>query len=159
MTTNENTTTCRFDASALPVFAPNAALRQRILDACTQQRQSRRRRALFGGGALAASVVLASVLFAYRPDAPSRIETAASAQDESRGLEREWQRAADLRNTSAVAPRVRAIDAELQAAYDRGANARELSTLWARRNAALRRLIEATDGGIVAADDAGLTRI
>ena len=161
MTMIESGAEPRFDANALPVFAPDPALRVRILAAHARQRRQRRVRVLCGG-ALAASFALAALLLARRELAlpvASRVETVSTAQDESRGLELEWQRAAASRSAQVAAPRVRAIDAQLQSAYDRGADARELSTLWAQRNAALRQLIQASGEGIVAADDYGATRI
>jgi len=152
----------RFDANALPLFAPAPALRERILAVHARQRRQRRLRVLFGGGALAASFALAALMVARQeraaPTAP-RLETADSAQDESRGLELEWQRAAGARSAPVATPRLRAIDAQLQSAYDRGADVRELSALWAQRNVALRQLIEASGEGIVAADDGDATRI
>jgi len=150
-----------FDASTLPVFAPDPALRARILEAHTRQQRQRRVRVVFGGGALAASVALATLL-ATRHDLTqptTRIETASVAQNESRGLELEWQRATQAGSAQIATPRMRAIDAQLQSAYDRGADARELSALWMQRNAALRQLIQASGEGIVAVDNGGMTRL
>ena len=151
-----------FDAKALPVFAPDPALRARILAAHARQQRRRRVGTLFGGGALAASIALAA-LFAMRRDPPvpttARAEAASAAQSESRGLELEWQRTAQSGSAQVATPRLRAIDAQLQLAYDRGADARELSALWARRNAALRQLIQASGEGIVAANGGGMTRL
>ena len=53
----------------------------------------------------------------------------------------------------------RAATRARQASVHRGADARELSALWARRNVALRQLIQASGEGIVAADDGGVTRL
>lgn len=162
MTMIEPGSTQRFDAARLPLFAPDPALRARILAAHAQQRRRRRMRALFGGGALAASFALTVLLVARGGlplSTPTHADAASAAQDESRGLELEWQRASGSRAVQVAAPRLRAIDAQLQSAYDRGADAREVSALWAQRNTALRQLIETSGEGIVAADDSGTTRI
>lgn len=160
MTRIETGATRRFDVDALPVFAPDPALRARVLAAHAAQRRQRwRLRATIGGGALAAS--FAAALWIARHDAApaARVETASAAQVESRGLELEWQRASQANPAPVAAPRLRAIDAQLQSAYDRGADAREVSALWARRNAALRQLIAASGEGLVAADSSGMTRL
>jgi len=150
----------RFDASALPTFAPDPALRARILASHAQQRLSQRVRFAIGGGALAASFAFAALLLVHRaPSTASRAEMASAAQVESRGLELEWQRSAQSNPEQIATPRLRAIDAQLQSAYDRGADAREVSALWARRNTTLRQLIAASGEGIVAANDSGMTRL
>jgi len=149
-----------FDADALPVFAPDPALRARILAAHALQGRRRRARALFCGGALAASVALLALLSMHRaPTTALRAETVSDAQSESSGLELEWQRTMPSGSAPVAAPRLRAIDAQLQSAYDRGADAREVSALWAQRNVALRQLIEASGEGIVALDGVGMTRL
>ena len=153
--------TRQFNEDALPVFAPDPALRERILAAHARQQRQRRTRALIGGGALAASVALTVLLAARQapmPQTAARMDAASTARNESRELELEWQRAS-AQLTHASTPHLRAIDAQLQSAYDRGADAREVSALWARRNAALRQLIEASSEGIVAASDGGVTRL
>ena len=159
MTMVEPEASSRFDANALPVFAPDPALRVRVLASHARQQRQRRVR-WFGGGALAASFALATLLLVHRgpPSAP-RAEMASDAQVESRGLELEWQRASRSNTAQVAAPRLRAIDAQLQSAYDRGADAREVSALWAQRNAALRQLIQASSEGIVAVDGNGATRL
>lgn len=149
----------RFDASALPTFAPDPALRARILASHAKQQQSRRVRFAVGSGALAASLALVAVMLVHRGPTAPLAETASAAQVESRGLELEWQQSTRSGSAITATPRLRAIDAQLQSAYDRGADAREVSALWARRNAALRQLIQASSDGIVAADDSGMTRL
>lgn len=149
----------RFDASALPTFAPDPALRARILASRARQRQWRRVRFAVGSGALAASLALAALLIGHRGPTTMHAEAASAAQVESRGLELEWQQSTRSAPATIATPRLRAIDAQLQSAYDRGADARDVSALWARRNAALRQLIQASSDGIVAADDSGMTRL
>jgi len=161
MTTNESSARRDFDVRSLPTFSPDPALRERILAAHARQTRRQRARRWLGGGSLAAAAVLATLLIG-RHQAPSSLASHAkpprSAQDESRDLEMQWQRAAG-RHARAAVPRLRAIDAQLQSAYDRGADDSELSVLWARRNLALRSLIDASGTGIVATDDNGATRI
>jgi hypothetical protein len=67
---------------------------------------------------------------------------ALEGQRESQALENEWRALApaSARPTSDIA-RLYLIDAALQAAYDRGAEADELQPLWKQRNEALRGLI------------------
>lgn len=159
MTMIETSGPQRFDASALPTFTPDPALRARIL--ASHARQQRLRRMRFAvGGALAASFALAALLLVHRaPSTASLADMASAAQVESRDLELEWQRFAQSSAGQIATPRLRAIDAQLQSAYDRGADAREVSALWARRNDALRQLIAASGEGIVAAGDSGMTRL
>ncbi len=148
--------------SSLPCFAPDPLLRERILAAHDHHRKRRRMLRLGGIGSLAASLVAAAILISHdwraEPAAfPATVGEAPSS--ESRALERQWLASA----RSAVSPgqtvQMRAIDTELQAAYDRGADADELSTLWARRNIALRELIKAAREGMTTAGDVQVTRI
>jgi hypothetical protein len=148
-----------FDPGALPVFAPDPALWQRI--AAEHRRRVAARRRKLGVVGLAAAAVLALVVgLPLRPpsaSAPSVEMT--DGQRESQALESEWQRvAATPRQAVGGLARVRVIDAALQSAYDRGAQSDELTTLWRQRNDALRGLIAGVqDRGN--GDLAGITRI
>jgi len=144
---HERATARGFDPRRLPEFAPGPVLWSRIA-AAQQRRVSVRRwqRAVFGG-ALAASVAAALLVgdrFGVAPVAPSGT---AAMQDESRTLEGEWHLLAGAQAAALGSTRLRAIDAELQAAYDRGAAADELASLWQQRNRALRGLIAAMQDG------------
>jgi hypothetical protein len=126
----------------LPAFEPDAQLWPRIVAAHARRRDERpRRRWLAGAGiaAAAAAVVIAALVVAPRRniDSPS-----IAAQRESQALEREWQSlpAAGSRPAADLA-RLHVIDTALQSAYDRGAEADELGSLWKQRNDALRGLI------------------
>jgi HPt (histidine-containing phosphotransfer) domain-containing protein len=79
-------------------------------------------------------------------------------QEQSRVLENEWTKLAGGHASAIGTTHLRAIDAQLQAAYDRGAGTEELSPLWQRRNRALRGLIDALRNGI-ADRDGSLTQI
>jgi hypothetical protein len=136
-----------FDPRQLPEFMPDATLWPRILAA--QQRRAARRRwqAIAFGGAIAATICLA-VLVGTRvaPEGPS-VASGMAIQDESRSLEGEWLRLAGAQAAAIGTTRLRAIDAELQAAYDRGADVDELGPLWQQRNRALRGLIAGMQDG------------
>jgi hypothetical protein len=126
----------------LPVFAPSASLWRRIAAAQTvrERRAWQRRISAAVGGALAAAILGAAVLLLpQRAPLPPAV---ADGQRESQTLESQWQQ---LAASTAPGPgglsRLRSIDATLQAAYDRGADADELAPLWRQRNEALRGLI------------------
>jgi hypothetical protein len=137
----------RFDPSRLPEFRPDPALWTRIV-AGQQQRVARRRWLAAGALGAAAAAAFAVVLIApglrrAMPDAGGR----GTVQEQSRALEREWASLATDRAANIGATHLRAIDAQLQSAYDRGAGIEELSLLWQQRNRALRGLIDGLRSG------------
>lgn len=140
--------TPRFDPNQLPYFEADAALWPRIV-AAQQQRVSRKRWQLGAFGAAAAAAVFAVVLVGplHRPLDAGDGGFAIAAQRESQSLESEWLRLTAAGNAASGTSRVRVIDAELQAAYDRGANKDELAPLWQQRNDALRGLIAGMQAG------------
>ncbi len=152
------TTPAGVDLHRLPALAPDPALWARVQVARTAQLRSHRR--WRNGLALTTTVAAAvgvAILLAPQveplPPVPSAI---AADQRESRDLQAEWLRVSDGAVPARPASRLRAIDASLQAAYDRGAEEEELAPLWQQRNRALRGLIDRVgDGDIVA----GITRI
>lgn len=130
-----------FDPRRLPEFVPDPSLWPRIA-AAQQQRVSRRRRVRgVLGAAIAASFAAAVLLGGRSLHAPVAPGAALAMQDESRALEDQWRRLAGAQAAALGSTRLRAIDAELQAAYDRGASSNELAPLWQQRNRALRGLI------------------
>lgn len=133
----------------LPTFQPDPALWPRIVR--TQRRRRERRR--WAGAGLAAAAVAVLVVATSPSPRPQDEGRGWTAQDESRALEHEWRRlgAADGR-TSGTA-RVRAIDAALQTAYDRGAREEETAALWQQRNRALRTLIATAHDAATAGSD------
>jgi len=125
----------------LPVFEPDAELWPRIVAAHAQSRAARpRRRWLAGAGiAAAAAVVIAAIVAVPRRNVEP---PSLAAQRESQALEREWQSLTPVSaRPAADLARLHVIDAALQSAYDRGAQADELGSLWKERNDALRGLI------------------
>jgi hypothetical protein len=141
----------------LPVFAPDAALWPRI--AAEQQRRVRMRRLRGGGFSLAAAAAICAIVIGLPHPLPPQQQALAATQRESQMLEGEWHRLVVPANqTASGLSRLRGIDAALQAAYDRGAEADELAPLWQERNQALRGLIarvQSTGGR----DLAAVTRI
>lgn len=141
-------------ATNLPTFSPDPALWPRV--AAARRRQAVRGRRVRAGLALAAVMVLglAIVPVTWQRHAPGHVAT---VQDESRALEDEWRRLAPPDVHAYGAGRVRAIDAALQTAYDRGADTDETRVLWQQRNRALRDLIANIHGDVPG--DRELTRI
>jgi hypothetical protein len=122
----------------LPEFSADADLWPRIVAAHAQQ-QPVRRRYRWVAVAAAAAVIAGVVLMLPRTGTES---IALEGQRESQALENEWRALApaSARPTADIA-RLYLIDAALQSAYDRGAEADELQPLWKQRNEALRGLI------------------
>lgn len=122
----------------LPDFSPDADLWPRIVAAHAKRQPARRRYRWFAVAA-AAAVVAGVILTLPRTKTES---IALEGQRESQALESEWRALApaSVRPTGDIA-RLYLIDAALQAAYDRGAQADELQPLWKQRNEALRGLI------------------
>ena len=123
----------------LPEFQPSADLWPRIAAAHATRRRAPRPARWIGAVAAAAAVVLAAVVFVPRTHTGAGL---VEGQSESQQLEHEWQSLspAAARPAAGLA-RLHMIDAALQSAYDRGAQADELKPLWKQRNDALRGLI------------------
>ncbi len=152
------TTPAGVDLRLLPAMAPDPALWGRVQGARTAQLRSHRR--WRNGLALTttmAAAAAAAILLAPRVEPLPPVPPAIAAdQRESRDLEAEWLRVSGGAVPARPASRLRAIDASLQAAYDRGAEEEELAPLWQQRNRALRGLIDRVDDGDLVA---GITRI
>lgn len=144
------------DFAKLPEFAPDPALWPRIVAA--REAQQRRRRLGGGLAAIAAAVFAAVLLVPRAPPVAVGVDAIAAGERESRVLEGEWLRVAPAARPLPSA-RLRAIDAALQAAYDRGAPEDEVAPLWQRRNEALRGLIVRAQEGVAADAVATVTRI
>jgi hypothetical protein len=139
--------TLRLDA--LPEFDPPPQLWTRI-EAAHLQRQQRRRLARWGGAIAAglAVVVLAAQLRSPAPD-----QALARLQQQSHTLEQQYAGLTQPLSVLESDLELRAVEAALQQAYDRGAKAEEIAPLWQQRNAVLTSLIA------LSADGAQLTRI
>ena len=137
------------DLHQLPVFAPDPALWGRLHTARAAHMRSRRHwRAGLAATATMAAALCAAILLAPQVEPQPAIHQAIAAdQRESQSLQAEWLRVADGAGAARPVTRLRAIDASLQAAYDRGAAAEELVPLWQQRNRALRGLIERAHDG------------
>ena len=138
----------RFDPTRLPEFRPDPALWARIVSH-HQQRVARRRWQVAGVLGTAVAAAFAVVLLA--PGLRRGMQDDGghdTAQEQSRALEREWASLASNRGANAGATHLRAVDAQLQAAYDRGAGIEEISALWHQRNRALRGLIDGLRNGV-----------
>ena len=130
----------QLDLHRLPVFTPDPALWPRLLAGQLRRRRAQRfQRGLSGVAALV--FACAAIVLLPHPQAPLQQEIAAG-QRESQALESQWHQ---LANSGSANPmnltRVRMIDADLQAAYDRGATAQDIAPLWRQRNDVLRGLI------------------
>lgn len=133
------------DVNALPEFQPPPELWVRIASA--ERARRHRRRSAFASAAAAVVVVLVALAAWPLRDPPAPV--VAAGEVESRRLEAEWLRVAGG-STPSSTTRLRAIDAALQAAYDRGAAADEVEPLWRQRNDALRGLIASLQQDAVA---------
>lgn len=122
----------------LPVFTPDQDLWSRIVAAKASRRAAPNPRYRLTAFAAAAAIVVAAILMLPRTKTDS---AAVEGQRESQALEREWQALAPVSRPVAPLAQLHMIDAALQAAYDRGAQADELQPLWMQRNEALRGLI------------------
>lgn len=124
---------------ALPVFEPGRALWPRVVAA--QQRRTRARRWRRAGASLGAlGFVCAVIVLLPRAQLPA--QGVAADQRESQRLEAQWRQSTDGVALDRIGfARVRGIDADLQAAYDRGGDRQALANLWRQRNEVLRGLI------------------
>ncbi len=128
------------DLRRLPEFAPSAALWPRIETA--HRARVHARRWYSGGLVAAAAAVVAAIALSPGSGPPAHADMIAR-QRESQALEHQWHQLAQMpASGAAVTTRLRTIDVALQSAYDHGAAANELASLWQQRNEALRDLIE-----------------
>jgi hypothetical protein len=122
----------------LPEFQPSADLWPRIAAAHAKTRRAPRPYRWLGAAAAAAAVVAALIVAVPRAPRDSGL---VEGQNESQELEHEWQSLSPAAARPSGLARLQMIDAALQSAYDRGAQADELKPLWKQRNDALRGLI------------------
>jgi len=137
--------------AALPEFDPPPQLWTRI--AAEHDRRRRRRLLHRWAAALAASLVLLGSVAMLAPPAPAPAGPLTALEQRSQELEQVYAGLAASSSPLEHEAELRAVEAALQQAYDRGADDDELAPLWQQRNEVLAGLIA------LAADGAQLTRI
>jgi hypothetical protein len=101
---------------------------------------------------LAGSLVTAALLFGALVPHSSRLDTSMPKPGEwqarSHALEQEWLASSRESMDPRYRAELRLIDAQLQAAYDRGASPSELAPLWKLRSEALQELVRSDNGRV-----------
>ncbi len=133
--------------SNLPEFEPDPALWNRIRSANVRRVRLRRMRRIGAVGAVFVGVAAAWLLaFPYRmmfqPDARSSINWQAHSQQ----LLDQWNERTNQNLDPHIQARLRLLDSDLQAAYDRGASEPELAPLWSLRSRLLQSLVQSESG-------------
>ena len=131
----------------LPEYDPRPDLWSRI-QFVHQRRKRRRRHGAWMAGMLASAALL---LVALVPRSPQVVPVTAEPGDwqaRSHALEREWQASSPGFMDPRYRAELRLIDAQLQAAYDRGAKPHELVPLWKLRSEALQELVRSDNGRV-----------
>jgi hypothetical protein len=130
----------------LPEFDPDPGLWDRIQS--VNVHRIRRHRIRLAGGVGFCSLSLALAWFFLGPFSstfPSRAQTVSVLQERSQELQDQWRSSEQTQFDPAIQARLRWIDRDLQAAYDRGASEVELGSLWAQRSALLQTLVRPGD--------------
>lgn len=127
----------------LPEFEPDPALWGRIHSA-NVRRVRRRRVRLLGVAGMLVACVATSWFFASTAQRPelSGVQGVAFSQAHSQQLQDQWLVRADEALDPRIQARLRLLDSDLQAAYDRGASEPELTPLWMLRNQLLQSLVQ-----------------
>lgn len=150
MSNSESDTKVRFAAllGGLPEHDPRPDLWSRIQFAHQRRKRQRRRHGIWLGAMLASAALLLVVLLPRSTEFDPGAAEPTGWQARSHALEQEWLES----SRESMDPRYRAelklIDAQLQAAYDRGANPNELAPLWKLRSEALQELIRSDNGSV-----------
>ena len=129
--------------SNLPEFDPDPALWGRIRSANVRRIRLRRMRRIGAVGAVCVGVAATWLLgFPHRlmsqPDRQSNINWQAHSQ----ALQDQWNERTDQNLDPHIQARLRLLDSDLQAAYDRGASEPELAPLWSLRSRLLQSLVQ-----------------
>jgi hypothetical protein len=130
----------------LPEFEPDPALWVRIQS--LNIRRIRRRRVQRAGLFGVFSVSLLAVWFVYGPTASvfePKPQSVSVWQEHSQELLDQWHSSEQSELDPGLQARLRWLDNDLQAAYDRGAGEVELGSLWAQRSALLQALVRPGD--------------
>jgi hypothetical protein len=130
----------------LPEFEPDSGLWDRIQS--LNNRRVRQRRVQRAGLVGIFSASLVAVWFLYRPVASvfDPVPQLVSVwQEHSQDLLDQWHSSEQSELDPGIQARLRWLDSDLQAAYDRGAGEVELGSLWAQRSALLQTLVRPGD--------------
>jgi hypothetical protein len=132
----------------LPELDPRPDLWSRIQFAHQRRKRQRRRRGMWVGAMLASAALVLVLLLPQSSEVDPGAAEPAAWQAQSHALEQEWLAS----SRESMDPRYRAelklIDAQLQAAYDRGADPGELAPLWRLRSEALEELLRSDNGRV-----------
>lgn len=129
--------------SDLPEFDPDPALWGRIRTANIRRVKLRRVRRAGVVGAIFLGVATIWLLgFPQRLTVPSERISSVNWQMHSQELQDLWSRHSDQNLDPVIQTRLRLLDSDLQAAYDRGAGESELAGLWSLRSQLLHSLVE-----------------
>lgn len=137
--------------AGLPEFDPPPQLWARI--EAGHARRRRQSRLAYCSAAAAVALAVAGLVAVVAPPAPAKPSALLQLERQSQELEQAYAGLAQPLSPLESEVELRAIEAALQQAYDRGAAAEELAPLWEQRNAVLSSLIA------LSADGAQLTRI
>jgi hypothetical protein len=132
----------------LPVFDPDPALWDRIHSANVHRIRQRRIRLAGLVGSFSFSAALAwFFLGPFAPTLSPGSQQVSVFQERSQELQDQWRSSERTLLDPALQARLRWIDRDLQAAYDRGASEVELGSLWAQRSALLQTLVHPGEEG------------
>lgn len=141
--------------SNLPEFEPDPALWGRIRSANVRRIRLRRMRRIGAAGAVCVGVAAAWLLgFPHRLMSQPDRQSSTNWQAHSQELQDQWNARKDQNLDPHIQARLRLLDSDLQAAYDRGASEPELAPLWSLRSRLLQSLVQSESGR-----SRGLTRI
>lgn len=137
----------RLVLSELPEFDPCPSLWGRIRTANVRRVRLRRVRRVGALGVVFAGVV-ATWLFGSSRWLAESIDSLDSAEWQARSqeLQDQWNLRSDLDLDPRTQARLRLLDNDLQAAYDRGASEPELAPLWLLRSRLLQSLVDGESG-------------
>ena len=132
----------------LPEHDPRPDLWSRIQFAHQRRKRQRRRHGIWLGAMLASAAVLLVVLLPRSSVVDTGAADPAGWQARSHALEQEWLASSRESMDPRYRTELKLIDAQLQAAYDRGANPNELAPLWKLRSEALQELLRSDNGSV-----------
>lgn len=133
--------------SNLPEFEPDPGLWDRIRSANVGRVRMRRLRQTGVFGALFVGVAATWFLaFSHRLIIQPDRQSSTNWQAHSQQLQDQWNERTDQSLDPHIQARLRLLDSDLQAAYDRGASEPELAPLWSLRSRLLQSLVQSESG-------------